>query len=225
MNTQNPWLSIWTEPRATIHRIVSVNPNRCCWFLAAVYGFSSLLNSFQSIALGNQMNLAWVLGLAVIFSSVWGYVVFSIWSWVVYLVGKIFRGKGTYVQIRAAYAWSCVPLVVNCLLWIVLIFSFGSTLFSNVIPDQLLSNGQSLFIFLVLIAKVILAIWALVIYLNALSEVQQYSILKTIGNVLASGVLIGLVLGLIWNASIQFVGVAMETSQTTYQLIQSWGGL
>lgn len=221
---QNPWVTIWTEPRMTIQKVIAENPNKCLWWLASIYGFSSLLNSFQSMALGDQVGLVGLVGLAVILSWIWGYVVFSVWSWVVYGIGKIFRGKGTFQQVRAAYAWSCVPLLFNCALWIFLIALFGPALFSNISQNQMLTDGQSTLLFLVLIAKVILAIWALVIYLNALSEVQQYSILRTIGNVLVAGLLVGFVLGLVWNFSIQMVGSAIETSNTAFQIIKSCGG-
>ena len=199
MKEKSPWVAIWSEPRATIRKIVEENPKKSLWILAAIYGFSSLLDSFQSAALGNQVGVVDIAIIALALTWIWGYVVFSIWSWVICWTGRLLKGQGDFPKVRAAYAWSCVPLALNGILWIVLILVFGQPLFSNVPMERFLSSGQVALLFIVLTCKVILAIWALVIYLNALSEVQQYSVLRAIGNVILAGIIVGIVLGALWS--------------------------
>lgn len=213
------WLTIWVEPRATIRKIVTENPKQSLWLLAAIYGFSSLLNSFQSAAMGNQVGMLGIFLAAVILAPFWGYAVFAVWSWVICWTGKLLKGAGDFQKVRASYAWSCVPLAVNGILWIVLILLFGLPLFSNFPQEQLLTDGQALLLFFILIAKVVLAIWSLVIYLNALAEVQQYSVLRAIGNVIIAGVLVGIVFGVIWTLSIHAIGAALEQSNTAFQIL------
>ncbi len=219
MKDKSPWMTIWTEPRATIRKIVFENPKRALWLLAAVYGFSSLLNSFQSVFLGNQLQVLPIIVIALVLSPIWGYIVFSVWSWVVCWTGKLLKGEGNFQHVRAAYAWSCVPLIVNAALWIVLILLFGRPLFSNFPQEHFLTNGEATLMFLILIVKVVLAIWSLVIYLNALAEVQNYSILRAIGNVLIAGILIGVVFAIIWSLSLQAMGVSLEHSNTAFQIL------
>lgn len=218
MSEASPWLSIWVSPRATIRRIVTENPNRSLWLLAAIYGFSSLLNSFQSASLGNMLGVIPIFFIALIISPIWGYIVFAIWSWVICWTGKLLKGKGSFREIRAAYAWSCVPLVINGALWILLIFTFGHPLFSNFPEEHFLTHSQSFLLFVILIIKVVLAIWALVIYLNALAEVQQFSVLRAIGNVIISGIIIGIVFGIIWTLSLHAIGAVIEQSNTAFQI-------
>src|SRR5438105_4239723 len=129
MTTNNPWLTIWTKPRATIARIVGQNPNQSLWWLAAIYGFCSLLSLFQSMTLGSAMGTIGILILAVIIAPFYGYISFSIWSWFVLWTGKWFKGQGTFKTVRASYAWSCVPIIVSIPLWLLMVILFGHQLF------------------------------------------------------------------------------------------------
>lgn len=194
----NPWLSIWTQPRATISTIVSTNPNRSLWFLSAIYGFCSLLNLFQTMALGNSLTTMAIFLLAFLLSPFWGYLLFAIWSGVVTGVGRLLKGQGSFKAIRAAYAWSCVPIILNIPLWLLMVALFGHQLFQNLPNSELLSQSLIAALFTILIAKVVLAIWSLVIYLNALAEVQQFSVLRAIGNVILAGVVLSLIFYLLW---------------------------
>ncbi|HSX11333.1 MAG TPA: Yip1 family protein [Chlamydiales bacterium] len=199
MEHHNPWLSIWTSPRATIARIVRENPNRSLWLLAGIYGFCSLMNMFQSAALGNAMGPLGLLILAIVLAPFWGYICFAVWSAFVTWVGKLFKGQGTFKTIRAAYAWSCVPIVINIPLWLLMVVLFGHQLFLNFPDAHMMPNGIVTLMFVILIVKVALAIWSLVIYLNALAEVQSFSILRAILNVVVTAVALSVILFIIWS--------------------------
>jgi len=214
---QSPWASIWVHPRATIVRIVAENPNRSLWLLAAIYGFSSLLNMFQSISLGSALGPLPILIIAIIFAPIWGYIAFAFWSWMVSWTGKWFKGQGTFQTIRAAYAWASVPLIINIPLWLLMIFFFGGQLFLNFPEGYLLSDGQITLLFFILISKVILAVWSLVIYLNALSEVQNYSVLRAILNVIVAGLIVGIAFAILWVLLVFLAGTPPEQSKTAFQ--------
>lgn len=206
MEYRSPWLTIWTEPRATIARVVAENPNHSLWVLAGIYGFCSLMNLFQSMVLGSAIGTLGLLILAIIIAPIYGYINFSIWSWIVSWVGKWFKGHGNFRTVRAAYAWSCVPILLNIPLWLLMVVLFGHQLFMNFPDAHLLPTSQVLFLFIISIAKVVLAIWSLVIYLNALAEVQGYSILRAILNVLLAGVILALIIFVLWSLLFYAVG-------------------
>lgn len=215
----NPWLSIWTQPRATIRRIVEENPNRSLWLLAAIYGFVSLINNAQTLALGQSIHIGIISFLVVILAPFWGYAFFSIWSAIVCLVGKLFKGQASFAKIRAAYAWSCVPFIFNLILWVALIIIFGQKLFMlNTISEQI-SEPLMLFMFFVLVARLVLAVWSLVIYFNALAEVQQYSVLKAILNVVISALLMAVISWAFWNVSMHFMSPQNQTLKVGFFLI------
>lgn len=196
-NSTPPWLSIWTSPRKTIATLAQGNPNRGLLWLALIYGFSGLLNFFQSILLGNQLSMSPILFLAVILAPAWGYASFSVWSFVVWVTGKWIKGAAGYKVVRMAYAWSCVPFIVNVVLWIVMAIVFGQVLFMNFTEGYAFSQGEVGFLFFILIARISVGIWSFIIYLNALAEVQQFSILRAIANVLLGAVLMGVAFWLV----------------------------
>lgn len=199
----NPWISIWTCPRKTISEIVAENPKRDFWVLAFIYGFVALLNLFQSLEIGNSIQFFAILLLSVIFAVPWGWLVFTVWSWVILWIGKLLKGQGSFHQMRAAFAWSCVPLLANALLWIVLILGFGNSLFQNFSESQQIRTGHAVFLFCVLIAKVAFTIWSLIIYINALAVVQKFSIARSIFNIVFSWFAIGIFFGLIWLGTVK----------------------
>lgn len=201
----NPWLSIWTSPRATIAKIAEENPNKSLWLLSAIYGFCSLLNVFQSASLGREIGNVGLVILAVVLAPLWGYASFSIWSAFVTVVGKWLRGGGTFKTIRSAYAWSCVPITLNIPLWLLMVILFGHQLFLNFPDGHLLSYGQIMFLFVILIIKVIVAVWSLIIYLNALAEVQHFSLLRAILNVVIAGLILSIILFVVWSLFVRFV--------------------
>jgi hypothetical protein len=208
----NPWVSVWTSPRVTIARIVQENPNRGLWWLAAIYGFSGLLNFLQSIFLGAQMGVIPIFLLALVIGPLWGYASFSVWSAVVWWTGKWIKGTAHFKAVRAAYAWSCVPFIINIVLWVVMAALFGRLLFMNFAEGYAFTQGEVIFLFFILLARIAVGIWSLVIYLNALAEVQNFSVLRAIGNVLIAAVLMGVVF---WLISLLFT-MAQGQVQSTF---------
>lgn len=212
MEHRNPWFSIWTRPRATIAGIIAENPDRSIWWLASIYGFCSLMNMFQSIALGSAMGTFGILILAIVISPIYGYLSFSIWSWFVYRVGSWFKGQGTFKTVRAAYSWSCVPIILNIPLWLLMVMLFGHQLFLNFPDAHLLPTSLVILLFVILIAKVVLAVWSLVIYLNALAEVQSFSVLRAILNVVVAGLILAVVFFILWSLLIYALGGVAASS-------------
>ena len=49
----NPWVSIWTQPRATIQQIVDSDPEQSVLILAGISGFASTLDSVRDTGLGD----------------------------------------------------------------------------------------------------------------------------------------------------------------------------
>jgi hypothetical protein len=199
---------------------VAENPNQSLWWLAAIYGFSSLLNTFQSMMLGFKVSLLGIFLLAAVFSPLWGYISISIWSWVVSLTGKWIKGVGEFKAVRAAYAWSCVPLIANIPLWFILAFLFGQQLFVNFSDSQALSQAQVALLFLILLIRIVAAIWSIVIYLNALAEVQRFTILRAISNVIIAGLLVGIAAYLILMITSATIGTSFGP-RTIFELISN----
>lgn len=178
----NPWLTIFVKPRQTIRAIVDSNPNFRLLTLSAIYGFCSLLGFAQNFNFGDKKETLLALLPLLLLAPFWGYLVFSFSSWFVFITGKLLKGQGTYKEVRSAYAWSNVPLIVNALLWIFLIIVFKISLFSDTALQGVLTGGRSFLLVGVVFSQLVFSLWGLVIYIIGVSEVQRFSIFKTLVN-------------------------------------------
>lgn len=182
----NPWLSMWTKPKATIRKIIEFNPNYRLFLLAAIYGFVSLVSSSQSFSLGQTINFFTVLFLCLIVSPLWGYVIFSISSFFIYFTGKWLKGAAKYKEVRACIAWSNVPMIGNVILWVFLLLIFKQDLLNDFPGSYPITSPQRGALFAILLAQMILSIWVIVLYINSLAEVQMFSVGKAILNIIIS---------------------------------------
>lgn len=192
-----PWLRMWIHPRKTIRAIVKLNPDLGLWPLSLFYGFCSLLYLAQVFSVGDRLNFYLVLFGSAVISPFWGYLSFTFSSWIAFMMGKLLRGKGQYRHIRASLAWASVPMVVNAMFWIVLVIFCRTPLFRDFPGGHLLSTNETTLFLSILFIQLILAIWTLILFLHALSEVQKYSIGMSVFNVILMSVVIGIILFLV----------------------------
>ncbi len=199
---QNPWISILTKPKKTIREIVELNPNHRLLILSIIYGFCVFLGLAQQLKLGESMSLISIVISAIIFSPIIGYALFSFSSWLILLTGKLIKAKGSFKQIRSVAAWSNVPIIVNLIGWILLMLVFNKTIFEDFTAKEVLSSAKIGFFLSVGFIQLIASVWSVVIYINALSEIQGFSILFAILNIvmaIVACVLILLALSSVFN--------------------------
>ncbi|NGX49040.1 MAG: hypothetical protein K940chlam5_00636 [Candidatus Anoxychlamydiales bacterium] len=185
----NPWLKMWVKPKTTIRKVVDYNPNFRLFWLSAIYGIVSLLSSSQSFALGHRFHFFLVLFLCLIVAPLWGYIVFSVSSFFIFLSGKWLKGSAKYKEVRSAIAWSNAPMIVNIFLWILLLSIFREDMLRDFPASFVFSKAQRVFLFLILLSQLVVSVWIIVLYINALSEVQRFSIGKAILNILIAMVI------------------------------------
>ena len=186
----NPWFSMWLHPRRTIRQIVETNPERLVLLLATVGGIVEALINASSDSKGENMSLQAILLTALIGGPLMG--VIGLW-----LGGALLRWTGGWIggqadsrRIRATLAWANVPLVWSLLLWIPALLLFGAELFATATPildaSTMLSGLYMVFSF----GIGIVSIWAFVVFLHALGEVQGFSAWKALGNSILAGLVV-----------------------------------
>ncbi|MGO8989197.1 MAG: YIP1 family protein [bacterium] len=106
-----------------------------------------------------------------------------------YLAGALIRWTGKWIggqapsqNIRAAIAWSSVPTIWALILWIPQLVLFGQELFTTETP-RIHASPSLGFISLGFVAiQLIIAIWAIVVFLKCLGQVQGFSAWRALGN-------------------------------------------
>ncbi len=184
--TLNPWISMWVEPRETIQQIISSNPTRTVLLLAALSGFGSALDKASIKSMGDTFELPIIFSIAAIAGPIGG--ILSL-----YLGGALVRWTGTWIggvassqNIRAALAWSSVPLIWALLIWIPELALIGDELFTSETPRMDASDTLLLAFLGLSLIELVIAIWTLVVLLKSLGQVQGFSAWRALGNLLLS---------------------------------------
>lgn len=180
----NPWIGMWVRPRETIRAIIQFNPGYLYPLLCLIYGFPMALQIAQNFSLGDRFHVAAIVVVALILAIVVGAVMINIATALFFWTGKWIGGIGTYQQIRAAVAWSNIPSVVNILIWFVNIAAFGSRIFRSDFIDTPFVGNELGLIFMTSLVQLIVAVWAFIMILKALGEVQGFSAWKALLNII-----------------------------------------
>jgi len=171
----HPWTTIWTRPRATIRRIVETDVRYQVTFLAILSGALIWLErrwSNPSPAAAFPILVV----IAVIIGALLGIVELYINGILLKWAGAALGGVGTYAEVRAALAWSRVPVIVAMSIGIlaILLGTHGPQL-----GGAVSGSGAS-----VTLLHAVLVLWGFVVMLKCLGEVHRFSAWRALGAML-----------------------------------------
>lgn len=176
----NPWFSIWVMPRATMRQILDTNPSRFVHILAMLGGIvevmrSNLPNPPFDLELGTMI---WV---KAIVGALGGLFALYLWSLLIWMTGRWLGGRGTFVGIRAAVAWSNVLLIWSAMLWLPLVAYLGMEAF-NLDPQTMLEDPAGLLLLIPLgLMALAVGVWWIVVLLKCLGEAHRFSAWHSLG--------------------------------------------
>ncbi len=191
--TLNPWLSIWTKPRATIRQIVETDPKYMVVPVAALAGISGgLSNLLESATPGGQAgapDTAFVVGLligAVIGGAIGGLLMWLLFSWLVKVTAGWLGGTSTLEHMRAAYAWGQSPGIWTIPVSLLLLLLVGGNLGGGIGQNPVLAG-----VVMVLgLIQVVIGIWSMVTLSKCVGEVNLFSAWRGFGAIILAGLLI-----------------------------------
>jgi hypothetical protein len=155
--------------------------------LTALAGFSTGLDNASIGSMGDTFDLVTIFGIVAIVGAIGGIIGLYIGAGLLRWVGMWIGGAASSMNIRAAMAWSNVPIIWALLLWIPELFLFGRELFTSDTPKIDASESLTYSFIGFGVIEVLVSIWALIIFLKCLGEVQGFSAWKALGNTLLAG--------------------------------------
>ena len=181
-----PWRTIWFSPRRTIRALVDADV-RPSWVpvvaLAVLHQvLASILGVMApdgTISSARATMPAIIGGLQVIFGVLVG-------PFILAFTGGWFGGDADPDEIRQSVAWSYAPVAVATI-FPVLIFALNTSL-----PRESIAAGEvtasGIGVALILLGSIVVyfavLVWAVVLQVATLAEVQRFSILRAIGSLL-----------------------------------------
>ena len=124
----NPWLTIWTQPRATVAWAMENDPKRWLWLLILFGGTSRVLMQLPGLPMEEAfpgVSAAEMVELGLLLGPVAGVLVVFVFGRLLHLALGLFGGKASWIGTRTAIAWALAPGVASTLLWLVMLASHG----------------------------------------------------------------------------------------------------
>jgi hypothetical protein len=177
----NPWFTIWFSPKETLRAIVDFDPKYRFLLMSFIYGFVWMLSMSQTLSLGHYYGPIVLSIASIVLAIPIGYCLMSISTLFFHLVGKVFKGRASFMEVRAAVAFANIPSIVTILTWIILMFAYGDRIF---MADKGKIGASFGLVDGMFIVQVIIAVWSLAILLFGLAEVQKFSIYRAVGSFL-----------------------------------------
>ncbi|WP_437230724.1 Yip1 family protein [Planctomicrobium sp. SH661] len=172
--SENPLLSIWTRPRATIRKIIENRPGHEVLILAGIAGIGETLNRVAKRGAGDHRSLETILLVSLILGPFGG--MFSLWfySHFVHWTGKWIGGKAPRESLSAAIAWGGVPYIASVFLWIPMLLIFGSELFKSEAPRIEADPTLKSLLFAITLLQLALSFWTYISVSKTVAEVQGF---------------------------------------------------
>lgn len=192
---ENPWLTIWTKPRATIRGIVDYNPSHRIFAIAMFGSALMLCSALEEVRKSENLVeiIVGVLGGTVMLGLMFLLYLWAV-GWWLGVVGRWLGGHAHAREVRAAVAWGFVPSL-EAAVPLVLVF-IGVSLTtgfsgSNAQPGPAAMTAFGLTVGLFMIA----VFWGAFVNFKVLGEVHGFSAwrgLATIflGNILINGLML-----------------------------------
>jgi len=169
-----PYLTIWTEPRATIRRIVDTDPERNVVGLAAISPALAMLEREWMKALDGPMSAIWPIRVvfAVVIVALFGIFFLYVNGLLVTWSARALGGIGAARETRTAIAWGKIPAITASAASILALLS-GAMAAPEIGNNGLPALTTPTFEFGGV--HTVLGLWGFVVVLKGIGEVHQIS--------------------------------------------------
>jgi hypothetical protein len=181
---------IWTSPRKVFKYINDKHYDKYVVLLLVLSGISRAFDQVATKNMGDNMSMLGILGLCIIGGGLFGWLTFYIYAALISWTGKWLNGAGNTDSILRIISYAMIPSIVAFILFILQIGIYGNEMFKSdgdMANEELLSN---ILIYFPLFLEFVLGIWTIVLCVIGISEVQKFSIGKSILNMLLPGLFI-----------------------------------
>lgn len=181
----NPWFSMWIKPRETIRALASQDTGYRFWILSLIVGWPFILQIYVILYYENPIYL---LLITITLGILFGALNILIQTAILFLTGKMLKGKASFAEMRLAISWAHLPFILFSLGFIVLF------LLNWFLPT--LETGESLLhpaigrMFLIPLCALVGFVAYLILLIGSVAEVQKFSIARSLVNVLLAPIVL-----------------------------------
>ncbi|OGN66426.1 MAG: hypothetical protein A2888_00545 [Chlamydiae bacterium RIFCSPLOWO2_01_FULL_28_7] len=179
---ENPWFSILYNPSKTVSYILNTNPKMGFFFLSSIWFLEFFFIYICFFGFPFHVSFFLVLLLAALLSPFLGALGIFIFSAVLYIFSKMFKGEAKFSHIKTITALSKTPYVFSLILW----FSLSFFALDMIIDSNKLLDSKHF----IIIISICTTIWSFIILLFSQKQIQKFSVLKSFISISLSYLLI-----------------------------------
>ncbi len=189
---------IWIQPRKVFRFIHGTGYNNYFYLLLIVAG---IISAFQrKLDKGiEQDDVVRVVVMSVFFGGLFGWITTYVYASLISFTGKWLDGKAKTHRILRTLAYANIPFVCSIFIHLIQLYLIKY----DVLSTSFSENEQVALGYGFIAAKAILTLWTVVLYVIGIAEVQGFSIMNAILNLVAPVLMflipIGILLALFYN--------------------------
>ena len=183
---------IWREPRLTFESIYKYNFERYLIPILVVAGISRAFDRAATRSMGDDASLVFIVGVCVVAGGLLGWISIYVYAALLSWSGKLLGGNCNTSTMFRLTAHANIPLFFSLIFLVIQIMVFGIQIFQS---GEIGGNETTIFQitgWLAIVAEVLLGLWTLVLYVIAISVGQNFTIGKSIVNMLLPILIIGI---------------------------------
>jgi len=181
-------VSIWRNPQDTLAFILAKCPDE---YVSALFLLGGVARAVERAIVQHQkdkLDAGSILLLAVVMGGISGWIISSLYTWVLAIVGRWLGGAAGSERFKTVVAWAQVPVAAGLLLlWPALVFLKDVSFLKLRLAYPLLTSSVLPVLF---VAKLVLGSWSVAILLQGTTLVQGFSMGRALINILLPGVLV-----------------------------------
>jgi hypothetical protein len=184
----NLFAKIWLKPTATLTYILKNCPEKYMMILFIIGGTINAIEQAIERSYITEMPLLALLLIAAFAGAVLGWMGYFFYAWVLSWAGNWIGGKAEPSKFRTIIAWSLVPIISSSLL------TLPGTIYVQY--NMVFSDNYDIILSVVAIIngllQIVFGIWSLIITVQGIRIVQNFSQGKAIVNLFLPGLVIGI---------------------------------
>jgi len=188
------------KPRQTMRRILDAGRDRMIIPLVLLTGLSFIFGdadrtSFTSLEPDKRLKFTLIFAAAVVGGLLICLILFYLFSWAAYAIGRTMEGQGSARDVRSALAWGAVPFI-----W-ALLYRIPAVIWFPVTKTQVGTGGHTRFTFspgmaghgcmtaaLLGILELTIVIWYVIVASNTIGEAHRFSSWRGLGTLLLTAI-------------------------------------
>lgn len=189
------FLKIWFSPRSVLRYINEKQYDKYVIILLIISGIVRSFDRAVAKDMGDNMSVWFIIGLCIFAGGLFGWISFYIYAFLLSWTGKWLKGEGGTRDMLRIAAYAMIPSIFTLLLLFIQIALWGEGVFMSEGPFASEDWASIVLSFVFLLLELILIVWTIVFYVVGISEVQKFSLWKSVLNMLLPGLMLLSIIG------------------------------